>query len=275
MSDLKDFLNLIAEGKQDYKQNDFIGKKLEEVKEHVKIDLGQLFAELSVITAKDQQKSVQEVHDEHVLLSTLTETIEPASVGKEEELPTIQEEPDPIQAYKTYFKDASFQQPDVPTVDPTIKAVQDKLKFIEQWLGKISAHGPGSGEVNLRWLDDVARETISDGRWLKYDASRKKFVFDEINPFEVVNNVTEITTPNYTVIDGDYYLGVNYAGDVTITLPSDPNSGRMLIIKDEYGNAETNPITVHGTVDNDTGGFIIQINNGAIQLIYRNGWRIV
>jgi len=38
----------------------------------------------------------------------------------------------------------------------------------------------------------------------------------------------------------------------------------MLIIKDE-----------DGTVDNDPGGFIIQINNGGVQLIYRNGWRIV
>ena len=49
----------------------------------------------------------------------------------------------------------------------------------------------------------------------------------------------------------------------------------MLIIKDEDGDAEINPITVQGTVDNDAGGFIIQINNGAIQLLYRNGWRIV
>lgn len=70
-------------------------------------------------------------------------------------------------------------------------------------------------------------------------------------------------------------MGVNYAGPVTITLPTTPNSGRMLIIKDESGNASTNPITVLGTVDNDTGGFIIQLDNGAIQMIYRNGWRIV
>jgi hypothetical protein len=70
-------------------------------------------------------------------------------------------------------------------------------------------------------------------------------------------------------------MGVNYAGPVTITLPITPSSGRMLIIKDESGNAETNPITVQGNVDNDAGGFIIQINNGGVQLIYRNGWRIV
>jgi len=172
-------------------------------------------------------------------------------------------------------KEESFQQPNPPEVDANIKAIQLKLKFLEQAIGKIAATGPGGGEVNLRYLDDVARETIADGRWLKYDAASKKFVFDEINPFEVVENTTEVTTSTYTVTSTDFYIGVNYAGPVTITLPASANSGRMLIIKDEDGDAETNPITVLGTVDNDAGGFIIQINNGAIQLLYRNGWRIV
>jgi hypothetical protein len=52
-------------------------------------------------------------------------------------------------------------------------------------------------------------------------------------------------------------------------------SGRKLIIKDESGHCSTNPITVSGTVDNDAGGFILQMDNGAIQMIYRNGWRII
>jgi len=30
-----------------------------------------------------------------------------------------------------------------------------------------------------------------------------------------------------------------------------------------------------GNVDNDPGGFILMQNNGGIQMIYRNGWRIV
>jgi dUTPase len=51
--------------------------------------------------------------------------------------------------------------------------------------------------------------------------------------------------------------------------------GRIIIIKDESGQASTNPITVQGTIDNDAGGFILQMNNGAIQMIYRNGWRII
>jgi hypothetical protein len=153
--------------------------------------------------------------------------------------------------------------------------IRKKLKFMEQAIGKIAALGPGSGEVNLRWLDDVYRPSIMDGRYLRYNDTLKKFEFAEVNPHDIIFSTLLIDTPTY-IVDGDeYYMGVNYAGPVTITLPISPSSGRMIIIKDESGHAETNPITVQGNVDNDAGGFIIQINNGAIQLIYRSGWRIV
>lgn len=285
MNELNDFLKLVAEGKQDYKQNDPVGKKLEEVKEHVKTDILSLFAQLSDIV--DNVRPMEEVfpdnlleiyEDEHiseVIQETPDESTQSETLVEEVPIPAAKTEADAIAAYAASFKDASFQQPDVPKVDPTIKAVQDKLKFLEQWVGKISAAGPGSGEVNLRYLDDVYRPSIYDGRYLRYNDTLKKFEFAEVNPHDIVYTTTLVTTPTYTVSDQDYYVGVNYVGPVTITLPLTPSSGRMIIIKDESGDAETNPITVHGNVDNDAGGFIIQINNGAIQMIYRNGWRIV
>jgi hypothetical protein len=70
-------------------------------------------------------------------------------------------------------------------------------------------------------------------------------------------------------------VGVNYAGPTNITLPVTANTGRIISIKDESGQASINPITVSGTVDNDAGGFILQIDNGGVQLLYRNGWRII
>jgi hypothetical protein len=168
----------------------------------------------------------------------------------------------------------SFQQPKPQPVDPNIAGIQKKLQFLEQAIGRIAATGPGGGEVNLRYLDDVDRASIFDMRYMRYNATSKKFEFAEVNPHDIVYTTTLVTTQTYTIDDADYYVGVNYAGPTTITLPV-PSSGRMIIIKDESGAAETNPITVVGTVDNDAGGFIIQINNGAVQLIYRNGWRIV
>lgn len=168
-----------------------------------------------------------------------------------------------------------FNQPKNPKVNPELKALTDKIQYMENWLSKISMAGPGGGEVNLRYLDDVYRPSIYDGRYLRYNDTLKKFEFAEVNPHDIVYTTNVITSPTYIIDDSDYYVGINYAGPVTVSLPTSPSSGRMIIIKDESGHANTNPITVVGTVDNDSGGFIIQLNNGAIQMIYRNGWRIV
>lgn len=179
------------------------------------------------------------------------------------------------QITKSIKEEQSFQQPNPAPVDKNLEAIQKKLKFLEQAIGKIAATGPGGGEVNLRWLDDVARETIADGRYLKYNDTTKKFEFDDINPHEVVFNTTLVEEATYSVTSTDYYVGVNYAGNVTITLPTTPDSGRIVVIKDESGNCSINPITVVGNVDNDPGGFILQMDNGGIQMIYRSGWRVI
>lgn len=311
MSELNDFLKILAEGKKQKESTKQEAKKdlgdfltsvaeakaadpkhqmLKEVKAGVQSDLKDLFSQLnsskpvSIDKIDSLVESVELINQiegpqivgEFILEdgkfldpTTLTEVVVP-EIKPAAEMYTKAE----IDALLKH--NASFQQPDPEKVDPNFKAVQNKLKFLEQAIGKIAATGPGGGEVNLRWLDDVARETISDGRWLKYDDSRKKFVFDEINPFQVVNNVTEVTDVIYQVHEDDYYIGINNTtAPVTVILPVTTNSGRMLIIKDEDGDAEIYPITVQGNVDNDVDGFIIQINNGAVQLIYRNGWRIV
>jgi hypothetical protein len=87
-------------------------------------------------------------------------------------------------------------------------------------------------------------------------------------------NTVLVTSSTYTVDANDYYIGVNYAGSVTITVPTSTN-GRMIVIKDESGNCSNNPILAAGTIDNDAGGFNLQIDNGAVHMIYRSGWRIV
>lgn len=270
MSDLNDFLKIFAEGKR----TDPVAVKAKEqqhhIKESVKEDLGSLFSQLSSL--KSKQKVVQEVSVEPII----EEKVVQEEVLKEVVLPTPEQKiKDNLKNVDKYLKNKSFQQPEPDPVPKELAAVTQKLKFLEQAIGRIAATGPGSGEVNLRYLDDVDRPTIYDMRYLRYNDSKKKFEFAEVNPHDIVYTTTLVTTPTYTATDSDYYIGVNYDGPTTITLPTTPSSGRMLIIKDESGLAETNPITVQGTVDNDAGGFIIQINNGATQLIYRNGWRIV
>jgi len=87
-----------------------------------------------------------------------------------------------------------------------------------------------------------------------------------------------VTTSSYSARRGDSYIGVNYAGPVTITIPTNPGfpNGYELRIKDESGNCANNPITVNATVDNDSNGYILKINNGGVTMVYhRNSWRIV
>lgn len=305
MSEFEDFLKLVAEGKKDYKENDPVGKKLEEVKQNIKSDLGSLFGQLSEAKVNDPVNKKIETVKQNVKsdlgslfaqLSEIATKVEPlegrfdeviievaeqieevAQIVEEVPVPEIKpasQQYSPTEIEKIHTG-KSFQQPNPDLVAPQMDDIRKKLKFMEQAIGRIAAAGPGSGEVNLRWLDDVYRPSISDGRYLRYNDTIKKFEFAEVNPHDIVYTTFLITTPTYTVSAEDYYMGVNYAGPVTITLPINPSSGRMLIIKDESGNASTNPITVLGTVDNDIGGFIIQLDNGAIQMIYRNGWRIV
>lgn len=281
MTDLNDLFKVIAEGKKEYEETDPVGKKLKAVKENVKVDLNSLFSQLTslkedlekelvVAEAKHEEKIISEIAT-LVAEETLTEEIPAQPIIHTPEVRAAQVNAD----VNKYLTDKSFQQPKPDLVDKNVEDIRNKIKFLEQAIGRIAAAGPGGGEVNLRWLDDVARETISDGKWLKYDGARKKFVFDDINPYQVVYNTTHVTTSTYTVQDEDFYIGVDYAGPCTITLPATTNSGRLITIKDEDGDAENNPITVLGTVDNDPDGFIIQINNGAIQMIYRDGWRII
>ena len=303
MSELNDFLKLMAEGKS----KDPVAIKTREIKQNIKEDLGDLFSQLSHLKAEDpvvqKNKKLETIVKENLKedFSSLFAELASLKSRKEEiiqENPNLVEEiliettpistpigeiPPEVQSpaiadlpsIDKYLKSPQFEVPEIDQSTREFELINKKIKFLEQWIGKINNAGPGGGEVNLRWLDDVKRDTIADGRWLKYSEADKKFVFDEINPHEVVYNTTLVTTATYTVDNDDWYIGVNRAGPVSITLPTSPSSGRVLVIKDESGNASINPITVLGTVDNDAGGFILQMDNGGIQMVYRSGWRVI
>jgi hypothetical protein len=126
---------------------------------------------------------------------------------------------------------------------PTNAALDQKVKYLEHWISRIAATGPGGGAASTITLDYP---------------------------------VTTVTTSSYIINRKDHYVGVNTAGPVTIVLPvTGVKSGRNLIIKDEGGHCSINPITLTGTIDNDTSGAILAIDNGGLHLIYNNGWRII
>jgi hypothetical protein len=130
-----------------------------------------------------------------------------------------------------------------PVLAQPQKDLAQEIKYLREWVSRIAATGPGGGAAQVYDLD---------------------------MPTKLV------TTSSYTIGRKDYYIGVNYAGLSYITLPTQNlTSGRDIIIKDESGRCKAFPITVLGNVDNDPDGFRLEINNGAIHLIYRDGWRIV
>jgi len=93
---------------------------------------------------------------------------------------------------------------------------------------------------------------------------------------------TSVTGATYAALAFDYYIGVSYAGPVTITLPANPETGREIVVKDESGNAgggTSRRITIVGataahTIDNQSSA-IINLDNAGLHFIYRSGWRII
>ena len=210
-------------------------------------------------TAEEERDELVQSFTEQIKVQEQNRSIEPARVEPIEE-PVAEEaivEPDVEETpkEKTLIDKASefitkelkteensYQQPEVPLTAQNFKEVTRKLKFLEEWISKISLAGPGGGAGDVINLD---------------------------HPVKVVSS-------NYTFTRRDYYVGVNSTSSVTLTLPDAIGfPGRVLVVKDESGNCSNNPITVNGTVDNDPGGFILQMDNGGIQMIYREGWRII
>ena len=158
--------------------------------------------------------------------------------------------------------------------DREIEGMRRTIAEMMQKISTLSWGGGGTGIVRLFDADDFDRATVGEGKFMKF--SNGWFVLDDINLGEIVNNTTVVTTNTYTVVSTDYYIGVNYAGPVTITIPASISSGREVVIKDESGNCETNNITVNAKVDNDANGFILAINNSAVHMLYRgDSWRII
>lgn len=92
-----------------------------------------------------------------------------------------------------------------PKLDPNLKAINDRLGLFEKRLGDLAmrpmGQDPGGGETRLRFLDDVARDTIVDGWFLKYNGTTEKFEF--ASPSAASFNETDIRAVYAEVKNGD------------------------------------------------------------------------
>jgi hypothetical protein len=104
----------------------------------------------------------------------------------------------------------------------------------------------------------------------------------EVNLAFMDMNKKTITNSSYTITQSDYYIGVNYAGAVTLTLPTNCKEGKVFIIKDELGQAGQGVnryITINAsgtnTIDGQT-SVILAYDFGSLTFLNNNGnWSIV
>lgn len=94
--------------------------------------------------------------------------------------------------------------------------------------------------------------------------------------------VTSVTSSSYNIILNDYYIGVNYAGAVTITLPKADRQGKIFVVKDELGEASkgTNRyITIIPSGNDLIDGrdrAILAYDYGSLTFIWKgNSWRVI
>jgi hypothetical protein len=129
-----------------------------------------------------------------------------------------------------------------------------------------------------RWMDSdtgVEYIYINDGnssQWVQPTNDGSSTVIQATN---IVIGAT------YAATRSDYYIGVSYSGTAGIVLPSNPETGRMIVVKDESGYAGDpykyiviTGATASNTIDRQPSA-TININNASLQFIYRNGWRII
>ena len=121
----------------------------------------------------------------------------------------------------------SFQQPNPNSVDKNLEAVQKKLKFLEQAIGKIAATGPGGGAVNLKDLDDVDYASIvgaTNNQVLTYNAASNLWISKSITGGGGIPTLDEVTTQGNTTTNDIFvgsatanYFAVNTTAGYTVT----------------------------------------------------------
>jgi len=166
-------------------------------------------------------------------------------------------------------------------MDNEFEALRKTVADLLSKVNTLSWGGGGTGIVRLYDGDDFNRSSIEDDK--QFVTWRNGyFQLDYINPNEIVANTILVTSNSYQITNDDYYIGVNVASTVTITLPPSDEvyTGREFYIKDESGNAGAPArfidIYPSGSDKIDNHNYVrLQIDNGGLKFIYRNGWRVI
>ena len=262
-SELNDFFKLLAEDKKKKKEEfdsavgdlgldslfgEFANLKKETKKKKVKEQKTVKAFEkwLYSETPKEQEQIIEDVIEQS--LDEVLEVLEDHKEKLEEPKEELIEKSLGLLAEPSNVKQ---QQDPITPLDQKFATLDDLQKHYSTFLSRIqqqlSTLG-GGGETNLAYMDMP---------------------------------LTYVTTSTYTIKPQDYYIGINYAGAVTITLPTPRKNGKTYIVKDERGEASKGAnrhiyIYPSGSDLIDEEDYaILAYDYGSLTFVYRNGWRVV
>jgi len=229
--------------------------------------------------------SKQEEIINEVIEESLEEVLEVLDDHKEElEEPTLIEKSLGLLSEPS---DTKVQQDPITPLDQKFATLDDLQKHYSTFLSRIqqqlSTLG-GGGETRLRYLDDIVGIATNsgayDGKYLQWNSTTNKAEFTDPSDSEstTIVSITGITT-YYQATDNDDYIGVNASVPVTIVLPTSPNTGKKIIVKDEGNNISTYSIRVQSgigkSVENDT-SVIMSINHQSLTYFYNgSNWFLI
>ena len=299
MPDLSDFFKLVSEDKKKKKEefNSIVGD----------LELNSLLGEFATLKKETKKKKIKEQKTvkafekwlysetpkkqkeiiEEVIEESLDEVLEILEDHKEElkefKEPTLIEKSLGLLSEPSNIK---VQNDPLTPLDQKFATLDDLQKHYNTFLTRIqqqlSTLG-GGGETRLEFLDDVDRDSAKvNNKFLKYNSSTGKWEGSNAGGGgPAYYATTYITSSSYTITENDYYIGVNYAGAVTITLPIVSVEGTTYIVKDELGEASkgTNRyITIlpsGSDLIDSRDRAILAYDYGSLTFVYRNGWRVV
>ena len=302
MSDLSDFFQLLSQEKKKKKEefNSLVGdlkldSLFEDVKNIKKENKRKKEKEEKTLEAfenwlysdKVKEQPIEEVQEivEEVIeeVQEIVDDIVEKISEKPKEEPTLIEK---SLGFLSEPSDTKVQNDPLTPLDQKFATLDDLQKhynlFITRIQQQLSTLG-GSGEVRLEFLDDVDRDSAKvNKKFLKYNSSTGKWEGSNAGGGgPAYYAATYVTTSSYTITENDYYIGVNYAGAVTITLPAGTVEGTTYIVKDELGEASkgTNRyITILPSGSDKIDGrnrAILAYDFGSLTFFYREGWRVV
>lgn len=246
--DLSDFFSLISEAKKENKEklNELVANSFDDYFWRPLKNQTKLKSNSSI--KKSQKKKIKEqvvIQDD--VLDDLHENETTASINEDtniliEKSLGLLSEPDNVKIQNDPLTPLNQK---FITLDELNKHYNIFLSRIQQQLSTLG----GGGESNLTYMDVP---------------------------------VITVTSSSYTIKSQDYYIGVNYTGAVTVTLPKAEREGKIYVIKDELGEASKGSnryITILPTGTDLIDGrdrAILAYDYGSLTFMWKNNsWRVI